>query len=96
MTNDQISHGAPVIVGLYPYIYTVATGAQALAIPEADDGYLRAYMDKYHARTVLLSSEERAYWRPAWQTEAGVPKWLHPLGEVDGYWRYRMEPSGDR
>jgi hypothetical protein len=96
MTDSQIAHGAPVVVGFHPYIYTVATGAQALAIPEASDGYLLSYMEKYHAQAVLLSDEEIAFWRPAWQNEAAVPKWLHPLGEVDGYWRYRLEPPEDR
>jgi len=94
--NSQIAHGAPVVVGYHPYLYTMATGAQALAIPEADDGYLRSYMARYHAQAVLLSDEERAFWRPAWETQAGVPTWLHPLGEVDGYWRYRLEDSGSR
>jgi hypothetical protein len=96
LTDRQIAHGTPVVVGFYPYIYTVATGAQALTIPEASDDYLRLYMDKYHARTVLLSDAERAFWRPAWQTGAGVPQWLHPLGEEGGYWRYRIEPPADR
>jgi 4-amino-4-deoxy-L-arabinose transferase-like glycosyltransferase len=96
LTDERIAHGEPVIVGNHPYIYAVATGAQALAIPEADDNYLKSFMEKYRARTILLSGEERAYWRPGWQTDAGIPQWLHPLGEVNGYWLYRKESPASR
>jgi hypothetical protein len=74
LVNRTIAGGGPVVVGDHPYFYTVSTGAQALAIPESDDGYLLEYMNKYHARFIFLSEEERAFWRPLWKSESALPR----------------------
>jgi hypothetical protein len=64
--NEAITRAAPVVVGDYPYYYSAATKAQALAIPEATDEYLLSFMDRYAATHVVLSEKEREFWRPAW------------------------------
>jgi 4-amino-4-deoxy-L-arabinose transferase-like glycosyltransferase len=72
--NRTITGGSPVVVGDHPYFYTVSTGAQALAIPESNDGYLLEYMKKYNARFIFLSEEERTFWRPWWKSENALPR----------------------
>ncbi len=85
LVNENIAHGGPVVVGHHPYLYSVATGAQALSIPESDDEYLLSYMRKYRARHVLLSEEELAFWRPAWTSSGGLPKNISLRQRLDGY-----------
>jgi hypothetical protein len=66
---------APVVVGKWPYFYSLETAAPAVAIPwdhdraRSDEG-LAAYMDKYGASYVLLTDEEAKYWRPEWSVSA--------------------------
>jgi 4-amino-4-deoxy-L-arabinose transferase-like glycosyltransferase len=90
--NRDYSHGGPVVVGAYPYLYSEFTGAQALAIPESTDEFLLAYMRKYHARFVLLSPGERDFWRPAWQ--AAPPPGLSLAGRAGQYYIYRRSGDG--
>jgi 4-amino-4-deoxy-L-arabinose transferase-like glycosyltransferase len=79
--NRTITGGSPVIVGMYPYFYTVSTGAQALAIPESDDGYLLEYMKKYHA-----------FWRPSWKSENTLPRGIRLVyAPLRGYYVYQKD-----
>ena len=63
---------SPVVVGKWPYFYSLETEASGLSIPwdrdpaRSDEGLL-AYMDKYHAPYVLLTDDEVKYWRPGWR-----------------------------
>ena len=68
--NRTIACGKPVVVGTFPYYYTVATGAQSLSIPQSDDSYLLEYMKKYGAKYILLSESEREFWKPGWKLDA--------------------------
>jgi hypothetical protein len=65
----------PVVVES-PYFYSYDTQRQALSIPDSDDRYLMSYMNRYGARTVLLSDAELAFWRPAW-SKGQLPGELH-------------------
>jgi hypothetical protein len=90
--DHDVVHGAPVVVGFHPYLYTMYTGAPALGIPNADDAYLLRYMEKYGARHVLLSEYERGFWKPAWN--AGPPPGLRLVRESNGYFLYERT-AGD-
>jgi 4-amino-4-deoxy-L-arabinose transferase-like glycosyltransferase len=88
MFNERIIHGKPVIVGDHPYLYSIYTGGQALSIPESDDKYLVRYMRKYGARHILLSEEERAFWRPGWADS--LPEDIELVDQADGYFLYEL------
>ncbi len=66
----------PVVVGFVPYSFNLATDRRALSIPQSTDDELRAYMMRYGARHVLLTDDERSFWRPAWASPSGVPAFL--------------------
>ena len=66
LMNRPTARTETVIVGDSPYTYTLVTSVPALSIPESDDSYLLSYMKKYHARWVLLTPRELAFWRPKW------------------------------
>jgi hypothetical protein len=87
--NQTISHGAPVVVGFHPYLYSIFTGAQSLAIPQSDDNYLLTYMDKYHACCVMLTDQERDFWRPQWR--AALPPHIVFVRTLDGYNVYKRD-----
>jgi 4-amino-4-deoxy-L-arabinose transferase-like glycosyltransferase len=63
------TNSMPVVVGFYPYNYTFVTGAQALAIPNSDDDYLVAFMNKYNACYLFLRADELKFFKPEWQTQ---------------------------
>jgi hypothetical protein len=87
--DDTLLHGSPVIVGNYPFYYSFATKAQALAIPSSTDEYLLDFMDQYHADHVILSTSEQAFWRPTW-TAGMLPVGLQVLGVGSrGYYIYK-------
>lgn len=88
--NQTISHGAPVVVGFHPYLYSLYTGAEALAIPQSDDQYLLAYMRKYHACCIVLTNQELAFWRPQWRT--ALPPHIFPIRSIEGYNVYGVAP----
>ncbi|MGD0012889.1 MAG: hypothetical protein ABSD56_00475 [Bryobacteraceae bacterium] len=81
-----MSGGTPVVVGSYPYYYSLVTGAQALSIPYADDAFLQSYMKKYHARFVFLTAAERRFWRPDW--EKALPSFLEIRDTTGGFLVY--------
>lgn len=81
--DSAYAKGRPVVVGDAPYFYTYATGAPSLSFPEASDAYLLQYMDRYHAPLVLLTAHELGYWRPAWQSTAGLPDGLWLVHEAE-------------
>jgi hypothetical protein len=74
--HAEFARGAPVVVGDHPYFYTLATGGPSLSVPESDDTFLRAYMERYGARVVFLTRREVEFWRPAWLRPGGLPGWL--------------------
>lgn len=86
LLNNEVTHGAPTIVGDHPYLYTTFTGAQSLCIPNADDAYLLTYMRKYKAQFILLSDPEREYWRPDWKN--GPPAGISVIRREGAYTLY--------
>jgi len=92
--NARFGDQGPMVVGFAPYFYTLATGAPALAIPEADDDYLRAYMERYGARYVFLTRKEINFWKPHWLQPGGLPAWLTKAADLGPARVYqRKEPS---
>ena len=78
--------GSPVVVGKWPYFYSLETSASGLSIPwdhdsAQSDRDLFEYMDKYHAPFVLLTDDELKYWRPDWGTS--VPGGLEQVARLD-------------
>ena len=71
----------------------MATGAQALCIPQSDDDHLLAYMNKYGAPQVLLSESEREFWRPAWKNEAALPAGLRVPKTIGACHLYELAPA---
>ena len=69
----------PVVVGNAPYFFNIATDRRALSIPESTDAELQSYMVRYGSRHVLLTDDERKFWRPTWAAPAGVPPFLRVL-----------------
>ena len=86
--------GAPVVVGKWPYFYSLETSASGLAIPwdhdraRSDRGLLE-YMDKYHAPFVLLTDDELKYWRPDWSTS--VPGELEQVARLPNSRLFRLK-----
>lgn len=78
--DDDLAHGDPVVVGQYPYFYTLATKAPSLSIPHSDDAWLIGYMKQYGARFVLLTPAELAFWRPGWAERTPDGFVRHPAG----------------
>jgi 4-amino-4-deoxy-L-arabinose transferase-like glycosyltransferase len=74
--DERFGKGEPVVVGDYPYFYTLATAAPSLSIPESSDAYLLEYMKTHGARYVLLTREELRFWRPRWNPRDALPPWL--------------------
>jgi hypothetical protein len=76
---------SPVVVGKWPYFYSLETSASGLSIPwnhdrvRSDQG-LFEYMAKYHAPFVLLTDDELKYWRPDWITS--VPSELKEVARL--------------
>jgi 4-amino-4-deoxy-L-arabinose transferase-like glycosyltransferase len=89
LVNQTVSHGEPVVVGFHPYLYSLFTGAQALAIPQSDDAYLVTYMRKYHACCLLLSDYDIDFWRPTWRTS--LPPHIVQVESIDQFKVYRLE-----
>jgi 4-amino-4-deoxy-L-arabinose transferase-like glycosyltransferase len=90
--NRTITGGNPVIVGDHPYYYTVSTGAQSLTIPESGDQYLLEYMQKYHARFIFLSEEERTFWKPSWKSGNALPRGIRLVDTpLRGYCVYQTD-----
>jgi len=84
--NRRFARGAPVVVGMTPYFYSIETSAVSLNFPDAPDDYLLRYMDRYRAQYVFLTREEIDYWRPAWRSASLLPAGLNLAGRVgDGY-----------
>jgi hypothetical protein len=81
-----LAGGTPVVVGNYPYLYSLVTGTQALSIPYSDDAFLQSYMRKYHARFVFLTVAERRFWRPDW--EKALPLFLAVRDTTGGFLVY--------
>jgi hypothetical protein len=78
--RDLVRSG-PVVVET-PYFYSYDTQAQALSIPQSDDRYLVAYMNRYGARNVLLSDAEMTFWRPDWSA-GRLPAELHVVARMN-------------
>jgi len=78
--RDLVRSG-PVVVET-PYFYSYDTQAQALSIPQSDDPYLVAYMNRFGARNVLLSDAEMAFWRPDWSA-GRLPPELHVVARMN-------------
>jgi hypothetical protein len=85
-------HGRPVVVGDFPYYYTVATGRPSLAMPSADEAYLVRYMQRYGVRYLYLRHHEVAYWRPEWWDGLTNPR-FRVVGGVDGGTVYELVDS---
>jgi 4-amino-4-deoxy-L-arabinose transferase-like glycosyltransferase len=85
--------GSPVIVGKWPYFYSLETSASGLSIPwdrdrvRSDQGLFES-MDKYHAPFVLLTDDELKYWRPDWSTS--VPGQLEQVARLDHSRLFRL------
>jgi hypothetical protein len=88
--DRQITHGKPVVVGPYPYFYSLVTRANAFAIPEANDDYLRRFLGKYNIRYLVLSDAERDFWHPDWRL--GVPEDFQKAGQVERFVVYQWNP----
>lgn len=79
------SGDAPVVVGKWPYFYSLETSAPSFSIPwdpdqaKSDEG-LFAYMDRYHAAFVLLTDDELKYWRPDWAV--ALPRQLEEVARL--------------
>jgi hypothetical protein len=81
--DQEYTRGSAVVVGSKPYLYSWYTSAPSLAIPaqvhtDPNAAALRRYMEKYHARFVLLTHEELKFWRPQWSQD-GFPEDLEVL-----------------
>ena len=85
-----ITHQDPVVV-YDPYFYSYDTRAQAVSIPQSDDGYLMRYMDQYHCRWIILTDEELSFWKPAWRTQ--LPPWLRIRAVIAGNTLFERAPS---
>jgi len=78
--------GSPVVVGKWPYFYSLETSASGLSIPwdrdqaRADQGLFQ-YMRKYRAPFVLLTDDELKYWRPDWSSRS-IPGELEQVARV--------------
>jgi hypothetical protein len=78
--------GSPVVVGKWPYFYSLETSAPGLSIPwdhdrvKSDRG-LFEYMNKYGARFILLTDDELKYWRPEW-LQTSAPAGLEQVARV--------------
>ncbi|CAN5409118.1 hypothetical protein BH24GEM3_BH24GEM3_12580 [soil metagenome] len=83
--HESYTRGRPVVVGTKPYLFTAATRAPALSIPESDDAYLLAYMQRYGAEYVFLLESELSFWRPDWAERP--PEWLTPVATFAPQWR---------
>lgn len=79
---------APVVVGGAPYYYTQATGAPSLSIPTSSHEELLAYMDRYGARTLVLTEDELAFWRPEWSADRDPPG-LARVRDFEGAYLWR-------
>jgi hypothetical protein len=94
--KQTYSGTSPVVVGKWPYFYSLETSASGLAIPwdhdraRADEG-LFAYMNKYGASYVLLTDDEEKYWRPEWNV--AVPAELEPIARVDNSTLFRRRQA---
>jgi hypothetical protein len=87
---------SPVVVGKWPYFYSLETSASGLSIPwdhdrARSDAGLFAYMQRYHAPYVLLTDDEVAYWRPEWKD--GVPPQLEPVARLSNSTLFRLNPE---
>lgn len=92
--QKRIGPGQTVVVGEWPYLYTLVNGVSALSIPEADDEFLRRYLKQYGARHVFLTREELKFWRPHWEQDGGLPRWLIVLEAGDKAVIYQVsEPA---
>jgi 4-amino-4-deoxy-L-arabinose transferase-like glycosyltransferase len=80
----------PVVVGDFPYYFTLATGHASLSIPYADGQDLLRYMDKYGAEFVLLTSEEVDFWLRDSGTTGDAPAGLEHVYVADDYVVYRL------
>ena len=66
------------------------TRANAFAIPEANDDYLRRFLGKYNIRYLVLSDAERDFWHPDWRL--GVPEDFQKAGQVERFVVYQWNP----
>lgn len=87
---------SPVVVGKWPYFYSLETAASGMSIPwdpdrhRADEG-LFAYMDKYGAPYILLTDDEVKYWRPDWNQSA--PEQLEQVARLGNSTLFRWRRS---
>jgi 4-amino-4-deoxy-L-arabinose transferase-like glycosyltransferase len=79
--HEEFGGRGPMVVGNYPYFYTLATGAQSLSIPVSDDAGLLAYMKRYQACYIFLTQAELEFWRPRWRNH--LPAELFRCASLD-------------
>jgi 4-amino-4-deoxy-L-arabinose transferase-like glycosyltransferase len=89
--DRRFAKGRPVVVGTYPYYYTLVTSGSALSFPEANDQFLLDYMDKYNAEYLLLTPAEMALWRPAWLSPSSIPAEIELVTRIGTAFLFRKK-----
>ena len=84
----------PIVVGSSPYYYTLFTNRRSLSFPQANDDFLRGYMDRYGVRYVFLTRKELEFWRPEWVAANGPPSWLTVVKESEDFVVYKRREDG--
>jgi hypothetical protein len=92
--NGDLSGRGPVVVGEFPYQFTYYTGRPALSMPLSDDAYLLTYMERYGSRWIVLTPEERKFFRKQWEEPGGLPPQLRFVGMVDSLLVYERVEGG--
>ena len=89
-TMRVYSPQGPVVVGDFPYYFTLATGHASLSIPYADNHELLEYMDEYGAELILLTSEEADFWLFDSRNSGDAPVGLEQVSAAEDYVVYRL------